>query len=98
MINIIRPKGAIAIMPKKLLIAVAHTKFVNCKSACTSCNLQFVHTKGFAALTQFCNLFNILVTDYRRETENLHAKSFEIVHLFNIRNWLHFIKESLTTL
>ena len=40
---------------QKSSIAIVQTKVVYCNNADKSCNLQFLHTKAIAALTQFCD-------------------------------------------
>ena len=39
--------------------AEVQTKAINCISANKSCLLRVVHTKAIAALTQFCDFFNL---------------------------------------
>ena len=53
-------KLTIAVVHKKVVIAVLQTKVINCNSANKSCLFQGMHTKGIVALTQFCHFLDLV--------------------------------------
>ena len=55
-------------------IAVVQTKVISCNSANKSCLLQVVHTKAIAALTQFCDFYNIYQKIAILKNEAVRAK------------------------